>query len=143
MTGVEVAVACLVAWAARKARRVGGRVDVEVDRGLDAAMDQLHHVVSRKLGEDRALMRLTEEAEEGKEEPTTETRQWLQFTLEDAVQRDRDFADALQQTVIQFQAASEPGASGGHVVSGNTFSGPTALQVGDHNRQENHFGSQT
>jgi hypothetical protein len=142
MTGVEVAIACLVGWAARKARRVAGRMDEEVDRGLDAAMDHVHDVVSRKLGEDRALARLTEEAEAGNDEPTSQTRQWLKFALDDAVQRDSDFAKALEQAVAQYQTASEPTGRGGHMVSGNTFSGPTAIQVGDHNQQENHFGPQ-
>ena len=33
------------------------------------------------------------------------------------------------------------GAPSGGALSGNTFHGPTAVQTGDHNRQENHFGS--
>jgi hypothetical protein len=140
MSGIEVAVGCLFAWAVRKARRVAGRADTEVDRGLDAAMDHLHEVVSRKLGQDSALARLAEEAEEGREEPTGRTRQRLQLALEDAGEHDPDFAEALRQAVAQVQAASGPGGGGGHAVSGNTFSGPTALQVGDHNRQDNHFG---
>ncbi|WP_035799824.1 hypothetical protein [Kitasatospora mediocidica] len=142
MTGIEVAVACMVAWAARKAKRVAGRVDAEVDHGLDAAMDHLHDVVSRKLGEDRALARLTEDAEAGQSEPTNDTRQWLQFSLQDAVQRDPGFAEALQQAVTRYQAAAEQGGgqAGGTTLTGNTFSGPTALQFGSNNRQENHFG---
>ncbi|GGS20869.1 hypothetical protein Snoj_21750 [Streptomyces nojiriensis] len=35
---------------------------------------------------------------------------------------------------------TEHGRRVGGVVSGNTFHGPTAIQVGDRNRQDNHFG---
>jgi hypothetical protein len=33
------------------------------------------------------------------------------------------------------------GGSAGGTVTGNTFHGPVAVQTGDHNRQENNFGS--
>jgi len=41
------------------------------------------------------------------------------------------------------QLAADFGATGDTsrgLVAGNTFHGPTAVQTGDHNRQENHFG---
>ncbi|MFJ3725495.1 hypothetical protein ACIPYQ_23390 [Streptomyces sp. NPDC090045] len=40
-------------------------------------------------------------------------------------------------------AAGQPvsGPAGGTTLSGTTFQGPTAVQIGDRNRQDNHFGS--
>ncbi|MFF5306539.1 hypothetical protein ACFY5F_44975 [Streptomyces sp. NPDC013161] len=105
MTGVEVAVGYMFAWLVGKARRVAGRADGEVDRTLDAGMDRLHAVVSRKLGADPALKRAQEEAESGQEELTERTRRRLTDSLEDAVERDGEFAAALEQIVEQLRAA--------------------------------------
>lgn len=59
--------------------------------------------------------------------------------LEDAGDAERqEIATALREVVEQARHAQ---AARG--VSGNTFQGPTAVQVGDHNRQDNHFGSGT
>ncbi|WP_201777565.1 hypothetical protein [Streptacidiphilus jiangxiensis] len=137
MTGIEIAVGYVFAWLVRKAKRVGGRADQEVDRGLDAGMDRVHDLVSRKLGEDPALARAAQEAAEGREEPTERTRRRLTDSLEDAVEHDPGFAEALETLIAQLQAAAGPG---GGAVSGNIFTGPTAIQIGDHNRQDNRFG---
>ncbi|MCX4761618.1 hypothetical protein OG562_11630 [Streptomyces sp. NBC_01275] len=45
-----------------------------------------------------------------------------------------------QLTQLTREFGSEDGASGG-ALTGNAFHGPTAVQTGNHNRQENHFGS--
>ncbi|WP_405686690.1 hypothetical protein OG204_23125 [Streptomyces sp. NBC_01387] len=140
MTGVEIAVGYVVAWVVRKVRRAAGRADAEVDRGVDAAMDYLHDVVSSRLGEDRALVRLNEEAA-SREEPTSQTRQWLELILGDAAEQDTAFAEMLAEAVRRVQAAEASTDSSGHAVSRNTFSGPTAFQIGDHNRQVNTFGT--
>ncbi|MEU8867991.1 hypothetical protein [Streptomyces umbrinus] len=59
--------------------------------------------------------------------------------LEDADDTERqEIATALRELVEQ--ARHSLAARG---VSGNTFHGPTAVQVGDHNRQDNHFGAGT
>ncbi|GHF44339.1 hypothetical protein GCM10010218_27080 [Streptomyces mashuensis] len=54
MSGFEVAAGFLGAWAVQKVRRVAGRADAEVDRAVDAAMDDLHELVSTRLGEGAA-----------------------------------------------------------------------------------------
>ncbi|MFE7930310.1 hypothetical protein ACFU6S_16510 [Streptomyces sp. NPDC057456] len=54
-------------------------------------------------------------------------------------ERDR-LVEQLVQLTKEFDAGDGPQ---GGAVSGNTFHGPTAVQTGDHNRQENHFGSGT
>ncbi|MEV6122098.1 hypothetical protein AB0M23_16445 [Streptomyces sp. NPDC052077] len=140
MTGVEIAIGCLFAWAARKARRVGEQADQEVDRALDAAMDRVHTVVSEKLGQETALARLDEEASAGRTEPTPETQQWLRFALKDAIDRDAAFAELLRDALAQY--ASRPGRDerSGPTVGHNVFHGPTALQVGDNSSQFNSFG---
>ncbi|OHV27674.1 MULTISPECIES: hypothetical protein [Pseudofrankia] len=138
MTGIEVAVGVLFAWAVRKARRVGAQADAEVDRAVDAGMDRVHELVSRALGEDPALGRLQEEAQAGAVELSERTQQRVARAVEDAAERDPGFAAALDQAVRDLQAAAA--RAGGATVSGTTFFGPTAMQVGDHNQQTNTFG---
>ena len=126
MTGIELAVGYTFAWLVRKAKRVAGRADAEVGRSLDAGMDRLHDLVSRKLGADPALQRAAEEAEEGLPEPSERTRRRLTDSLEDAAERDTAFAQALKELVEHLQAHSAPAAggrvtasSGGQAVGGN------------------------
>jgi hypothetical protein len=141
MTGIEIAVGYLFAWAVRKVRRVAGQADAEVDRGLDAAMERLHDLVSTKLGNDPALQRAQDEADAGQEEPHQRTRQRLQLALEDAVDHDADFAQALAHTVTEIEKLDPQARHGeSNSVSGNSFQGPTAFQVGNDNKQDNHFG---
>lgn len=125
MTGVEIAVGYVFAWAVRKARRVAGRADAEVDRGLDAGMDRLHELVSSRLGQDPALVRAREEAEAGRDELSERTRRRLTDSLEDAIERDTVFADAVEELVRELQAAAAAGGGGvsasvdGQAIGGN------------------------
>ncbi|WP_159104101.1 hypothetical protein [Streptomyces sp. CdTB01] len=105
MTDVEIAVRYAFAWLVGKARRVAGRADMEVDRGLDARMDRLHELISVKLGDDPALQRAQEEAGAGLEEPSQRTRQRLELALEDAAEHDAGFAAALARVVAELQTA--------------------------------------
>ncbi|MEV0276773.1 hypothetical protein AB0I22_10395 [Streptomyces sp. NPDC050610] len=115
MTGIEVAVGVLFAWAVQKARRVAGRADAEVDRALDAAMDELHDLVSTRLGEQPALRELTAAAEEqaeaagasGATEPSGPVRQRMQRVLADVAEHDAGFAAALERAVRQVQDARD------------------------------------
>lgn len=118
MTGIEVAVGYVFAWLVRKAKRVTGRADAEVDRGLDAGMDRLHELVTAKLGQDPALERAREEAEAGQEEPSERTRRRLTDSLEDAAERDPAFAQLLEQLVKELQA-TKAAAGGGVSASGD------------------------
>ncbi|WP_329347354.1 hypothetical protein OG226_01125 [Streptomyces sp. NBC_01261] len=124
MTGIEIAVGYMFAWAVRKSRRVADRADGEVNRGLDAAMDKLHTLVSQKLGGDAAVQKLAEEADTGQNEPSDRTRQRVQLALEDAAEQDPDFAEALHHAVRELQALSRPDGGpstgdGGQVIGGN------------------------
>ncbi|MBV9024183.1 MAG: hypothetical protein JO362_10415 [Streptomycetaceae bacterium] len=116
MTGLEIPVGYMFAWLVRKAKRVAGRADEEVDRTLDAAMGHLHDLVSRKLGEDPALRKLAEEAEARQAEPSDRTRQRVQLALEDAAEHDPDFAEALEGAIGRLQALSH---SAGRVFTGD------------------------
>ncbi|MEU7341999.1 hypothetical protein [Streptomyces sp. NPDC007074] len=126
----------------RKARRAAGRADAEVDHALDAAMDRLHETVAARLGSDPALERTVEEAASGRAEPMPHTRQRLELALQDAAGSDTAFADALAGIVAELQSLSHSADQAGkrNTVHGNTFNGPTAIQTGDQNRQDNQFG---
>ncbi|MFF9409822.1 hypothetical protein ACF1B0_30510 [Streptomyces anandii] len=102
MTGIELVVGYLAAWAVRKGRRVAGRADQEVDQALDAGMDRLHEVVASKLGDDPALERMALEGQSG-QEPSERTRQRVQLALEDASDDDSDFALALQAAIDRLE----------------------------------------
>ncbi|MFE2970415.1 hypothetical protein ACFXKC_43580 [Streptomyces sp. NPDC059340] len=141
MTGLELAVGYLIGWAVRKARRVADRADAEVDQALDAGMDRLHEVVVTRLGTDPALEQTLAEAASDQEAVADRTRLRLQLALEDAAERDAAFQQALDDAVAEVQAAAETAGPGARAVYGNTFNGPTAFQVGDHNTQTNTFGS--
>lgn len=110
MTGLEVVVGWLAVYAWRKARRVAGRADAEVDRAIDAGMDRLHDLVSSKLHGDPALARL--EAEAGQDLDTVATgdrvRQRVQLALQDAVEDDAGFAVQLRDLIAQLQQAGAP-----------------------------------
>src|SRR3954465_11865981 len=107
MTGIEVVVGYLIAWAVQKARRVGRRADTEVDAVLDAGMDRLHEVVATKLGGDPALTKLESEAAAG--EPGERTKERVRLAVEDAAETDPAFANELSELVAKLRAA-EAGA---------------------------------
>ncbi|MFE2103749.1 hypothetical protein, partial [Streptomyces sp. NPDC059468] len=136
MTGIEIAIGYLFAWAVRKAQRVAGRADGEVERALDAGMDRLHDVVSRKLANDPALHQLTQEAASGRESPTDRTRQRVLLALEEADETDTVFASDLEQAVAHLQSlgrapGSQPG--GDHIeFHHNTFDGPVQAKGVQH-----------
>ena len=119
MTGIDIAVGYVFAWLGRKAKRVGGGADREVDRSLDAGMDRLHELVSRKLGEDPALTRAAEEVAQGQEQPSERTRRRLADSLEDAAEHDPGFQQALAALVAQLQEAAAAAGGGGVVASGS------------------------
>ena len=91
-------------------------------------MDRLHDVVSRKLGNDPALHRLTEEAASGRESPSDRTRQRVVLALEEADETDAGFATDLEQAVAHLQSVAPAAglkSGGDHIeVHHNTFHGP-------------------
>jgi len=105
MTGIEVVVGYLIAWAVRKSRRVGARLDKETDTVLDAGLDRLHSVVIEKLGNDPALHKLETEAQDTGE-VAERTRQRVQLSIEEAAENDLSFSAALQQMVANLATAS-------------------------------------
>jgi hypothetical protein len=122
MTGVEIAVGYVFAWAVRKARRVAGRADAEVDLVLDGAMDRVHGVVARWLGNDPELERLEAEAAAGQDEPSALTRQRVEAAVSRAAEQDAGFARELDEAVAAVQEAAR--------AAGGTLAGAYGLAVG-------------
>jgi hypothetical protein len=141
VTGVELAVGYVIAWAIRKAQRVAGRADGEVDQVLDAGMDRLHKLVVARLGTDPALEQALAEAGSDQEDVTDRTRMRFLLALEEQAQQDPVFAAVLEETVAKVHRLA--GAAGPTVraVYGNSFNGQSAVQFGDYNTQRNAFGA--
>ncbi|MGW7568582.1 hypothetical protein ACWGJV_20195 [Streptomyces tendae] len=141
--GVEIAVGYVFAWLVAKGRRVAGRADAEIDRGLDSGMDRLHDLVSRKLGKDPALERAREEAKTGQTEISERTRRRLVDSLTDAAERDEAFAEDLDKLIADLETKAGSGsgsgvsaASGGLAVGGRVDvraegGSAAALRMGD------------
>ena len=99
----------VIAWALRKVRRVGDRLDIEADGVIDAGLDKLHEVVENKLSGHPVLAELLEEAEEASEaeQITDLTRQQLQLALAAAAKKDDIFAEAVTGLVEQLRVAEQ------------------------------------
>jgi len=123
---VEIGLAAgyLVAWATRKARRVGGRLDAEADGVIDAGLDRLHEVVAAKLGGHPVLAKLVEEAEDAGQVSKL-TRQQVELALAAAARKDELFGQALRELTAQLREAEQ--AAGPVVASGEG----SAVFIGD------------
>lgn len=80
------------------------------------------------------------ETADGSEELLRQEASWrarFEMLLEGLGDQERELvATELRALIAQFQNAQP----GGGMVSGNTFHGPTAIQFGSSNRQDNRFG---
>jgi hypothetical protein len=113
-----VATAYVIAWALRKTRRVGDRLDTEADRVIDVGLDKLHEIVENKLSGHPVLAELVEEAEEAGDgqQITDLTRQQLELALISAAKKDDIFAQTVTSLVKQLRNAEQ--AAGKSVISG-------------------------
>ena len=128
MTGLELVVGYLAAWAWQKARRVAGRADAEVDQALDAGMDRLHELVVRKLAGDPALTRLETEAESDLEAVSVSAgaRERVRLALEEAAESDTAFAALVSELAAQLREAQQRSAGAMSV----TASGERSIVAG-------------
>ena len=94
LPGLEFAAGYLIAWASRKARRVGKQLDADADLVLDAELGRLHDLIAAKLGTDPALAKLQHQATAG-QQVTSLTRRRVQDAIEDAADSDLTFATDL------------------------------------------------
>lgn len=104
----------VIAWAVRKARRVGGRLDAESDAAVDAGLDRLHEAVAARLGGHPVLAELVEEAEQAGE-VTDLTRQQMELALAAAARKDEAFGLAVTELLARLREAertSGPVAAG-------------------------------
>lgn len=96
----------VIAWAVRKARRIGGRLDAEADAVIDGGLDRLHEVVAARLGGHPVLAELVEEAEQAGEVSEL-TRQQMELALEAAARRDEVFGRAVTELVAGLREAEQ------------------------------------
>ncbi len=113
---IEVAVGVLVAWFARKAGKVGKRLDGLTDEVIDASAAKLHDLVMAKLGGDQAVAKLAAEAA-STGEASARTQDRVRLALEDAVEEDPAFASALRAAVPALSTGTQGVAIGGNVAA--------------------------
>ena len=106
----------VIAWAVRKARRVGGRLDEEADTVIDASLDRLHEVVETKLGGHPVLAELVEEASGDDGAVSDLTRQQVELALTAAARKDDAFGQAVTELVTRLRGAEQ--AAGTTVIAG-------------------------
>jgi hypothetical protein len=104
IAGWELVVGYLTAWAARKARRAGERLDDDVDLVIDTELDKFHDLIARKLGTDPSLERLELEAAAG-QEVSTRTRRRVEDALAEAAETDHEFAVKLDASLAELRQA--------------------------------------
>lgn len=108
----------VIAWAVRKARRVGCSLDAEADGVIDVGLDRLHEVVAAKLAGHPALAELVEEAEAAGEggEVSDLARQQVELALTAAARKDDAFGQAVAELVARLREAER--AAGSPVIAG-------------------------
>ena len=106
----------VIAWAMRKARRAAGRLDTDVDAVIGAGLDQLHEVVTGKLGSHPVLGEVQEETATGDGQVSELTRQQLELALTAAARKDDAFGQALTDLLVRIRAGEQ--AAGVQVMAG-------------------------
>ncbi|MGX6607432.1 chromosome partitioning protein [Micromonosporaceae bacterium Da 78-11] len=122
----------VIAWAVRKARRAGGRLDAEVDTVMDAGLDRLHDTVAAKLGVDPVLPEVEEEAAGPEGQVSELTRQRVELAVTAAARKDDVFGKAVTDLVAQLQAAEQRG--GAQILAGGqstVFTGDARAEARD------------
>jgi hypothetical protein len=117
-----------VEYLVRKALRVGGRADAELDRVLDEGMDAVHELVSGVVGEDPAVTRLQDQARAGEETERLQRR--AADAIADAMEDDPGFAAALTELVnrLEWREADQASrAAGGGGTGAGQMGGRDAL----------------
>ncbi|MFD7283619.1 hypothetical protein ACFV80_43180 [Streptomyces sp. NPDC059862] len=97
--------------------------------------EQREHEELERLDRTATALASADDSGRARQEVSWQTR--FETLLESLNEFEREqVATELRTLVDEYTAA---GSTGG--VSGNTFQGPTAFQAGNHNKQENNFGS--
>lgn len=120
----------VIAWALRKARRIGGRLDAETDQVIDAELDRLHEVVAARLGGHPVLAELVEEAEQDGE-VTELTQQQIELALVAAARKDDAFGQTVTELVARLRDTEQ---ARGSVVAGpgsTVFTGKARAKARD------------
>lgn len=105
-----------IAWAVRKVRRVGGRLDTEIDAAVDVGLNKLHAVVAAKLGAHPVLDELTEEVADDAGQVSELTRQQVELAITAAARKDDDFGRTVTGLVTEVRTAEQ--ACGVSVIAG-------------------------
>jgi hypothetical protein len=134
MVGLELVAGYLVAWAVRKAKRAGQRLDKETDEVMDAGLDRLHEVIAAKLGTDPAIEKLEIEAIES-QQPSDRTIRRVNDAIEEAAEGDSQFAALLKAVLAELDQVRNGASS----VAGIDLRNAQGVQVGNYNTQTNTF----
>jgi hypothetical protein len=110
--GLDLVAGYLSAWAVRKARRAGKRLDEDADDVVDAGLDRLHDLISATLGRDPAVEKLELEAVAGPVSARTARR--VLDAVTEATENNPKFAERLEPLLIALQSlGTTPAAAAG------------------------------
>jgi hypothetical protein len=126
---VEVAIGLLVSWVISKATRAAHRADGVVDHVVDAGVDRVGQLILTKLGGDPAVGQLEAEASE-QGQVSDRTRKRVELAVEEAAERDQEFAVALTAAVEAAQTGGTVASTGGVAVSGGVHSTGSGTAIG-------------
>jgi hypothetical protein len=111
----------VIAWAVRKVRRAGNRLDATTDTVVDGLLDRLDGVVTGRLGGHPVLAELVEEAGSDGGDVSDLTRQQVELALTAAAAKDDEFGQEITDLLAQVQEAEQ--TSGTPVITGPVFTG--------------------
>jgi hypothetical protein len=146
--GLEVAAGGAAAWVWRKARRVGGVLDQDVDAAVNGALERVDALVAGKLDGDWAFARLECQAAGDPWGLAVAARTWqrVELAVADGAEADERFARRLAVVIEAVRQAERVSgmtvptmvaASGGRsvAVGGNNSGAITAGEIGAEGRR--------
>lgn len=93
----------VIAWAGRKARRAG----VRLDAAINARLERLYDVVETKLAGHSVLAEVVEESASEDGQVSDLTRQQVELAVKAAAHKDEVFGQAVTELVAQLRAAEQ------------------------------------
>lgn len=137
MFGLDVVIESLLGYLGRKASRVAGRADAEVDLAIDGAMERLRRLVAKGVGENRLEVAVRQASSGTDGDVSPAVRDELEAVLAGVLCEHPGWAAELEAAARDVTAALDAAGSRGGAVILNRGDvradggGVAALHMGD------------